>query len=740
MAHRIVVLFLVSWFGTIVLAQVDERTQNSGRSLVAPRVYPTAGATITRVSTGSGGADANGASQVPAISADGRFVAFASDASNLVAGDTNGVTDVFVYDRQTRQTTRVSVASDGTEANGPSAHPSISADGRYVVFDSAASNLVPYDGNGLRDVFRHDLKTGETICASASFPLPAAATGNGASEYPVVSGDGQRIAFETDASDLIFTCRFPTCPTPQGDLNGVRDVYVADVDASGLVTRQLASVGVNDVQGNDRSIGAAISADGESIAFTSYATNLTADTNVAPDVFVRYLAVTFNSPRTERVSVATGGAEANAGSGGASITENGRYVAFTSVATNLVPDDTNGVADVFVFDRWAGKTVRASVAADGSQANGESGPATISADGRYVAFRSAATNLVPVDVNGAADIFLKDLYTGEVTLVSMDGAGNQGNGASGNPALTADGREVAFDSAATNLVPGDANGVQDIFVAGPFGMRMLLPAGDYDADGKADVGVFRPTEHAWYLARSTGDGVRMEWGTTGDIPVPGDYDGDGATDVAVFRPSEGAWYIVYSRTGAAARIEWGAPGDVPVPADYDGDGMTDIAVFRPTTGAWYIVKSGGGAVGVYWGTAGDIPVPADYDGDGKADIAVFRPSNGAWYIDKTTGGAVGISWGTAGDIPVPADYDGDGKADLAVFRPATGAWYLARTSAGAIGFLWGMAGDMPVVGDFDGDGRADVGVFRADASSWYIIESGGGVRAVAWGAVGDLPV
>ena len=229
--------------------------------------------------------------------------------------------------------------------------------------------------------------------------------------------------------------------------------------------------------------------------------------------------------------------------------------------------------------------------------------------------------------------------------------------------------------------------------------QAVRPAGDYDGDGKADIGVFRPGTGGWYsISSSTGVAAGRLWGNLGDAPVPADYDGDHQTDLAVFRPSGGAWYIVRSSTGAAIGHVWGNAGDVPVPADYDGDGKADIAVFRPSTGGWYIVRSSTGvAVGSVWGNAADLPVPADYDGDGKADVAVFRPTAHAWYLLRSsTGTGEGFLWGDVGDVPVFGDYDGDGKADSAVFRPAAGAWYIRRSAAGSVGVLWGTAGDLPV--------------------------------------------
>jgi len=284
-------------------------------------------AVTTRVSVDSAGNEANGASYSPAMSVDGRYVAFASAGSNLVPGDTNGTDDMFVHDRQTGATERVSVDSLGKQANASSGSSAISDDGRYVGFGSYASNLVPGDTNGNSDVFVHDRQTAGTTRVSVD---SAGNQGNGPSESPAMSA-------------------------------------------------------------------------------------------------------------------------------------NGRYVSFGSGSSNLVPGDTNGFGDIFVHDRHTGTTTRASVDSAGNQGNGHSWSPAISADGRYVAFQSDASNLVSGDTNGTSDIFVHDRQTGVTRRVTVDSAGNQGNSGSGGRDISADGRYVAFESVASNLVPGDTNGVSDIF-------------------------------------------------------------------------------------------------------------------------------------------------------------------------------------------------------------------------------------------------------------------------------------
>ncbi len=323
-----------------------------------------------------------------AISADGRFVVFESPATNLVAGDTNGLHDIFVHDRDTGTTERVSVASDGTQGNSFSQLPAISPDGRFVAFDSNANNLVLGDSNARRDVFVHDRDTGVTELVSVASD---GAQGNQSSSQPAISADERFVVFGSGASTLVA-----------GDTNGNNDIFVHDRDSG---TTELVSVASDGTQGNENSTGRAITAGCRFLAFESRATNLVSgDTNGLPDVFVHDR----DSGITERVSVASDGTEGNNDSDTPAIGPAGRFVAFFSEANNLVAGDTNGQQDIFVHDRDTGITERVSVASDGTEANSGSVEPAISANGRLVAFESFATNLVSGDTNAAWDIFVHD--------------------------------------------------------------------------------------------------------------------------------------------------------------------------------------------------------------------------------------------------------------------------------------------------------------------------------------------
>jgi len=277
-----------------------------------------------------------------ALSADGRFVAFSSYASNLVSGDTNGKEDIFLYDTQTETTIRVSVATDGTQGNDFSNYHTISADGRYVAFQSMASNLVSGDTNGDYDVFVHDNISGKTTRVSVS---TLGIQGNGRSFGGSISADGRYVVFRSDATNLVL-----------GDFNGWDDIFVHDMD-TGITTR--VSVATDGTEGNEESSGCSISADGRYVAFRSYASNLViGDTNGVADIFLHFIL----TGSTWRVSVASDGTEANGSSHSPSISADGRSVTFDSYASNLVSGDTNGKGDIFLFESQTETTIRVSVA------------------------------------------------------------------------------------------------------------------------------------------------------------------------------------------------------------------------------------------------------------------------------------------------------------------------------------------------------------------------------------------
>jgi Tol biopolymer transport system component len=389
--------------------------------------------TTTRVSVDSGGVQAGNTSRAPAISADGRYVAFQSDATNLVLGDTNGTTDVFVHDAATGSTVRVSVDNSGGELPDVSLEPAISGDGRSIAF----STIRPF---GHLDVYVRDRGTAQTSLVSAT---PGHVPGNSDSYAPAISADGRYVAFFSYASDLV-----------PGDV-GYIDCFVRDLrtGATSMVSRNSAGVQGNEDVGYGRP---AISSDGRYVAFSSRASNLDpGDTNHGLDVFRRDTLTN----TTELVSVGQPNGSAVAE---VSISGDGRIVVFATDAA-LVAGDTNGNFDVYARDMVAGTTTRVSVDSAGAQVSGFCVDCSISADGRCVAFRSNSNQLAPGDSNGAVDIFVRDLVAQRTTRASISSHGSEGDADSESPAISADGSHVAFHSLATDLVAGDTNAVLDVF-------------------------------------------------------------------------------------------------------------------------------------------------------------------------------------------------------------------------------------------------------------------------------------
>lgn len=275
---------------------------------------------------------------------------------------------------------------------------------------------------------------------------------------------------------------------------------------------------------------------------------------------------------------------------------------------------------------------------------------------------------------------------------------------------------------------------------------LVLAPSDFDGDRQSDFAVWRPSDGSWYIRRSTGSMMSLQFGAAGgnDVLVPGNYDGDRQTDLAVWRPSDGNWYIQNSSNGTLRVEHFGAAGDKPVPGDYDGDGHTDLAVFRPANSTWYILRSSDHGFGFQqWGAAGDIPVTGDFDHDGKTDIGVWRPANGVWYVLRTSDGQiVSQPFGQNGDVPLSTDFDGDKVTDFVVFRPTNGTWHILQSSNGSYrGVQWGQNGDVAVPGDYDLDGKTDLAVFRPGDGYWYVLRSSTQTFQVQpWGLNGDVPV
>jgi hypothetical protein len=473
--------------------------------------------TTERVSVANDGAQADGTMSLfwlSAVSRDGRFVAFESDATNLVSGDSGSNQDAFVRDRDTDRdgildeagavkTVRVSVSSGGAEGNGFTWGATMSDNGRSVGFVSLSSNLVSGDGNNTFDVFVRDRDTdrdgvfdeGGSVRTRLASASSTGAEGNGESGVPVMSGNGRFLAFGSTATNLVGN-----------DRNRAWDAFVRDRDAdrdgmldeAGAVKTRRVSLSTKGAEGNRDSEPAGVSRTGRFVVIHSFASNLVSgDTNGTWDVFVRDRDTDRDgvfdeagAVKTVRISMSSSGAQGNGASLRAAISESGRFVAFQSSATNLVAGDTNGSDDIFVRDRdidrdgifderGAVRTRRVSLPASGGEADWWSGSPSISGSGRFVGFTSAASNLVADDTNGATDGFVRDRDTDldgifdepdAVTTirVSVSPIGAQASGYSTQVGLSGNGRWAAFSSGANNVIEPDLNlWNTDVFVRGP---------------------------------------------------------------------------------------------------------------------------------------------------------------------------------------------------------------------------------------------------------------------------------
>jgi archaellum component FlaF (FlaF/FlaG flagellin family) len=409
-----------------------------------------AAARFDRVSVSSVGGQGNHHSRGPAVSGDGRYVAFQSDASNLVPDDTNDVGDIFLRDLRTGTTSRVNESAGGIQANGPTNQgPTISGDGRYVAYVSEATNLVAGDTNQTGDVFVRDLGTGRTTRANVS---GTGEQGNRTSDedYPgsltdsaTISANGRYVAFYSNSSNLV-----------PGDTNGTGDVFVRDL-RTGTTTR--VSVTDTGAQAGSGGFNPAISGNGRYVGFISDTPDLVSeDTNGIGDVFVRDLV----AGTTSRVNVTSTGEQVHDGESYRSyvyLSADGRYVTFTSSASTLVPEDTNNRYDVFLHDRMSGSTSRVSVSSTGGQVDLDSNGPAISADGRFITFHSDVPS-----PNGMA-LFLRDRRANTTRMIIVTHAGSFSYGPK-DVAISPDGRHVAFISELSSLVPDDTNDTSDVFV------------------------------------------------------------------------------------------------------------------------------------------------------------------------------------------------------------------------------------------------------------------------------------
>ncbi len=371
------------------------------------------------------------ASHGRAMSANGRWYVFRSNATNLVPGPVSPFTQILLRDRLTGTTELIS-RNGANPGNGFSVNPSVSDDGRYVVFSSSASNLVENDLNGVDDIFVHDRLTGTNYRASVG---PQGQEGSAASNHPAISGDGRVVAFTSSAPE--FT------PAPNGDFP---QAYVR-VQSQGLT--ELISRTAAGLPGMGTSRDIALSADGRFVAFGSEATNLTTNpTNAFGDIFVRDR----QTGAIEHVSVRTNGTPGGAPSMIPSISADGRLVSFATAAA-LDPADTNSALDGYVRDRSLGLTQRITLAHDSSQIPAGAFYIVLSGDGHWVTFVSTEAEVVPGVPSGTAHVYLRQLTTGQVRLISTNRNGTLANPTNDFPVLGRNAATVGLRSSASNWIP-----------------------------------------------------------------------------------------------------------------------------------------------------------------------------------------------------------------------------------------------------------------------------------------------
>jgi hypothetical protein len=421
-------------------------------------------------------ATANGLSQINSLSAvddTGRFVVFTSIAENLVTNDHNQNQDVFLRDLETGATHLVSVNASGTgSGNLGSTLPVLSANGQVVAFVSAANNLTPADTNNAQDVFVRDLASALTQVVI----IPETNLVSATTDSLAISAEGRYVAF-TRGRNVFLWNKQTSSASRLSQLSASGPIIFSADSRYFVFSESLVgppSLQYYDISGaTNTAVGTnttfttlhtapAISSDGRYVAFRQL--NIPAATSTA--LYVRDMVANTNiwaNPDHTGSGAALPGL--SNGDGPLVLSAEGRYLAFSSQATNLVESDLNNARDIFVRDLQVGRTILVSVNRAGSgPASGDSDQPYISADGRYVTFRSVATDLVAEETHGEPNLYVRDLVMGTTRLLSAARSGSAGgNSRSSMAVISANSRVVVFESFASDLAAGDFNNQQDVF-------------------------------------------------------------------------------------------------------------------------------------------------------------------------------------------------------------------------------------------------------------------------------------
>ncbi|MBR1123356.1 PD40 domain-containing protein [Bradyrhizobium lablabi] len=675
---------------------------------------------ITLVSRSAAGAQGDYTSYNPVFSPDGSKIAFESEASNLITGDTNHSGDIFVKDLATGEVTRVSVSDSGDQSHFESSNPVFSPDGSKIAFVSRALELAGGVFNGNTDIFVKDLATGAISRVSVDAAGTAA---NSWSNAPVFSPDGSKIAFYSEASNLVA-----------GDTNNDGDFFIKDL-ATGAITR--ISVDAAGAQANQGGVGKlAFSPDGSKVAFVSGSSNLiTGDTNSAEDVFVKDLT----TGAITRVSVDAAGAQGNSFTFDRAVfSPDGSRIAFSSHASNFVAGDTNSDNDIFIKNLTPDPEDPAIYRGNAAPVRVNTAPVTIS-DVDNSALPGGSLTAALTAGNHAGDA---------LTLIASQTPGT---------GIEVSGSTVKYNGTAIGTLSGSGTASLSVTLnasADVAAVEALAGAVSFSALGSAPSTDTRTVTFTLVDGPSGTDtgSFTQAVQVTSAPQVHNDFDGDGKSDI-VWRNDAGVGQI-WDMDGATI-LETNSLGTVPTNwkvagiGDFNADGNTDL-LWRNDAGVTQIWKMDDsafanthnlGVIPAVWKLAST----GDFNGDGTTDL-LWRHDNGTVQMWDMNNGAIADTHNlgmipTAWKLAGTGDFNGDGKTDL-LWRNDSGVaqiWdmdggnILSATSLGSIPTTWNVAG----IGDFNGDSKSDI-LWRNDSGITQIWNMNDGAIASTRG-LGLIP-